>query len=137
MLLQGEGGLSRKGPEPAQTSHYYSEPQLAVRGTLGLDRGDAVAVAGRAWLDHEWSDSPLDANAVGWDWIGMNLDDGAALTAFRAAPRRRHDALGRRQLQDRPRARRATSRRPRSRFARRPALDQPGLEGELSGAVAD
>ena len=25
----------------------------------------------------------LDAQAVGWDWIGMNLADGGALTAFR------------------------------------------------------
>jgi predicted secreted hydrolase len=40
-------------------------------------------VQGRAWLDHEWSESLLDADAVGWDWIGMNLLDGSALTAFR------------------------------------------------------
>ena len=38
---------------------------------------------GTAWLDHEWSDSLLDPQAVGWDWIGMNLHDGSALTAFR------------------------------------------------------
>jgi predicted secreted hydrolase len=40
-------------------------------------------VQGRAWLDHEWSDELLHPEAVGWDWIGMNLDDGSALTAFR------------------------------------------------------
>jgi predicted secreted hydrolase len=83
VLVQGEGGLSQKGPGAAQSSRYYSEPQLAARGTLQLDRSAPVTVAGRAWLDHEWSDSLLDASAVGWDWIGMNLDDGAALTAFR------------------------------------------------------
>jgi predicted secreted hydrolase len=42
-----------------------------------------MQVTGRAWLDHEWSDTLLDPQAVGWDWIGMNLDDGGALTAFR------------------------------------------------------
>ncbi|MDQ2929140.1 MAG: carotenoid 1,2-hydratase, partial [Pseudomonadota bacterium] len=83
VLLQGADGFSQKGPNPLQSSRYYSEPQLAVRGTLGLDRDEPVNVSGRAWLDHEWSDSLLDASAVGWDWIGMNLDDGAALTAFR------------------------------------------------------
>jgi len=83
VLVQGEGGVSQKGPSATQSSRYYSEPQLAVRGTLGLDRGAPIAVTGRAWLDHEWSDSLLDASAVGWDWIGMNLDVGAALTAFR------------------------------------------------------
>jgi len=82
ILLQGQGGWSRKGPRSEQASRYYSEPQLAVTGTLALD-GRAVAVTGRAWLDHEWSDAFLDREAVGWDWIGMNLDDGAALTAFR------------------------------------------------------
>ncbi len=82
VLLQGEAGLSRKGPRPEQTSRYYSEPQLAVSGRIA-QQGPAVAVTGRAWLDHEWSDAFLDPVAVGWDWIGMNLDDGAALTAFR------------------------------------------------------
>ena len=82
VLLQGDRGLSRKGPRREQTSRYYSEPQLAATGTLALD-GRAFAVSGRAWLDHEWSDSFLDPAAVGWDWIGMNLDDGSALTAFR------------------------------------------------------
>ncbi len=82
LLLQGEAGFSRKGPRPEQASHYYSQPQLAVSGTLTRD-GRAQPVQGRAWLDHEWSESLLDADAVGWDWIGMNLLDGSALTAFR------------------------------------------------------
>ena len=50
---------------------------------LALDGKAQRAVRGRAWLDHEWSDTLLDPQAVGWDWIGMNLDDGSALTAFR------------------------------------------------------
>src|SRR4051812_42012890 len=33
-LLQGEQGLSRKGPDAAQASYYYSVPQLAASGTL-------------------------------------------------------------------------------------------------------
>ena len=82
LLLQGAGGVSRKGPRPGQTSRYYSEPQLAARGTLAVE-GRSIDVAGRAWLDHEWSDAYLDPNAAGWDWIGMNLDDGSALMAFR------------------------------------------------------
>jgi predicted secreted hydrolase len=82
VLLQGDAGLSRKGPGAGDTSRYYSEPQLVTRGTLTLD-GRATAVEGRAWLDHEWSDAFVPAGAVGWDWIGMNLDDGSALTAFR------------------------------------------------------
>nr|WP_100084386.1 carotenoid 1,2-hydratase [Acidovorax delafieldii] len=86
-LLQGLQGLSRKGPEAAQASYYYSQPQLAVSGHIVLE-GRRMAIesaphANRAWLDHEWSDALMHPQAVGWDWIGMNLDDGSALTAFR------------------------------------------------------
>jgi predicted secreted hydrolase len=83
LLLQGEQGFSRKGPRPDNASHYYSQPQLAVQGQLTLGARERVAVRGKAWLDHEWSGSLLPDGAVGWDWIGFNLDDGGALTAFR------------------------------------------------------
>lgn len=82
VLLQGDDGYSRKGPRAEQASHYYSQPQLEVNGTLRLD-GRTMPVRGKAWLDHEWSETVLDPEAVGWDWIGMNLLDGSALTAFR------------------------------------------------------
>ena len=82
VLLQGEHGLSRKGPQPENASYYYSQPQLAVRGSAAL-HGQRFDLTGKAWLDHEWSDEYLHPDAVGWDWIGMNLDDGSALTAFR------------------------------------------------------
>ena len=82
LLLQGRRGLSRKGPDPAQASYYYSQPQLGVSGRVLLD-GRPLQVTGQAWLDHEWSEALLHPQAVGWDWIGMNLEDGSALTAFR------------------------------------------------------
>lgn len=84
-LLQGEAGWSRKGPQEAQASHYYSRPQLRTQrpARLRLDGGRELALTGRAWLDHEWSDQLLAPEAVGWDWLGINLLDGRALTAFR------------------------------------------------------
>jgi predicted secreted hydrolase len=82
VLLQGKAGLSRKGPDEAQASYYYSEPQLRTQGRLTL-KGQAFDVDGTAWLDHEWSEALMHPEAVGWDWIGMNMDDGSALTAFR------------------------------------------------------
>ena len=81
ILLQGDQGFSRKGPDPSQASFYITHPQLAVQGTLTL-RGERFTVTGRAWLDHEWSEAILHPEAVGWDWIGMNLDNGDSLTAF-------------------------------------------------------
>jgi len=82
VLLQGVNGYSRKGPKPEQASHYYSEPHLQVSGTLTRN-GKPIVVSGTAWLDHEWSSTVLDTKAVGWDWVGVNLDDGRALMAFR------------------------------------------------------
>ncbi|HJV50853.1 MAG TPA: carotenoid 1,2-hydratase [Noviherbaspirillum sp.] len=81
-MLQGERGYSRKGPQPAQASYYYSEPQLRVGGSMARE-GKTVEVSGSAWLDHEWSTTVLDPDAAGWDWVGANLDDGSALMAFR------------------------------------------------------
>ena len=78
LLLQGDGGFSRKGPQAAQASYYYSQPQLRVQATLQAD-GTTRRLAGNAWLDHEWSSTLLDADAAGWDWLGMNLADGGAL----------------------------------------------------------
>ena len=80
-LLNGEAGFSQKGPAPLSASEYYSQPHLQARGTVtrGARRDQ---VTGEAWLDHEWSSQYLDPAAVGWDWVGINLQDGAALTAF-------------------------------------------------------
>ncbi|MBK4737510.1 lipocalin-like domain-containing protein [Noviherbaspirillum pedocola] len=82
IMPQGEGGYSRKGPLPGQASHYFSEPQLKVSGSVSRN-GKPVAVTGTAWLDREWSTSYLAPGASGWDWMGINLDDGSALMAFR------------------------------------------------------
>jgi predicted secreted hydrolase len=82
VLLNGESGFSRKGPGAQSASYYYSLPHLRVAGNV-VRAGTRNAVAGDAWLDHEWSSEYLDAEAVGWDWIGINFDDGAALMAFR------------------------------------------------------
>lgn len=97
-LLQGEQGLSRKGPQPDQFSHYYSQTQLRGEALLSLD-GQEQTLQGLSWLDHEWSGNLLGTaraeaepaasaaaaaaeQAIGWDWAGINLLDGGALTVF-------------------------------------------------------
>jgi predicted secreted hydrolase len=81
VMLNGDRGYSRKGPRPEQSSYYYSLPQLAVAGTVVRD-GKGSVMTGRAWLDREWSSSYLAPDAAGWDWTGINFDDGGALMAF-------------------------------------------------------
>ena len=82
VLMQGDAGYSRKGALSGEASHYYSQPQVRVSGTV-TRLGKAQSVRGTAWLDHEWSSSYLAKNATGWDWTGINLDDGSALMLFR------------------------------------------------------
>ncbi len=81
-LLQGENGYSRKGPLEAEASHYYSQPQLQGKARLSL-AGETLRLDGSAWLDHEWMDALMPPGAVGWDWAGINLLDGGALTLAR------------------------------------------------------
>ena len=81
-MLNGDRGYSQKSPNPLAASYYYSIPHLEVSGTL-TQRGKPQNVTGTAWLDHEWSSEYIDARAVGWDWTGINFDDGGALMAFR------------------------------------------------------
>jgi predicted secreted hydrolase len=85
VLVNGAGGYSRKGPLPDEASYYYSQPWLQIDGMLkcsGHSDGHGEHVRGAAWLDHEWSSAPLADDAVGWDWIGINFDDGGALMAL-------------------------------------------------------
>lgn len=83
VLLQGKEGLSRKGPEEKQASYYYSLPQLHTSGNIAVKgKVHALETGSTAWLDHEWSQEVLHPQAVGWDWLGINLFDGSALTAF-------------------------------------------------------
>jgi len=82
VLLEGDRGFSRKGPAEGQASYYYSEPHLQAKGRVRI-AAESVEVHGEAWLDHEWSSEYLAPGAAGWDWLGANLDGGAALMAFR------------------------------------------------------
>jgi predicted secreted hydrolase len=85
-LPQGDRGYSRKGPDPLSASYYYSLPHLVVDGTVTVD-GRERRVTGEAWFDHEWSSDILGDEASGWDWMGINLDGGGALMAFRMRDR--------------------------------------------------
>ncbi|MDH3423685.1 MAG: carotenoid 1,2-hydratase [Gemmatimonadota bacterium] len=81
-VLQGDRGLSQKGPEPGNASYYYAHTRLPASGTLAVG-GDTLRVTGTAWLDREWSTSALSEGQVGWDWFALQLDDGRDLMFYR------------------------------------------------------
>jgi predicted secreted hydrolase len=77
LVIHGENGVSIKGSEPGQASHYVSFPRLTVVGDL-----NGSAVTGTAWMDHEWFSNQLAPTQRGWDWFSVQLDDGAELMLF-------------------------------------------------------
>ena len=50
-----------------------------VCAAAGVD----TPVSGTAWFDHEWGSGALPAGARGWDWFGVQLDDGSELMLYR------------------------------------------------------
>jgi len=74
IVLQGNNGLSQKGPEPGNASYYYSFTRLKTNGTIQLENIN-YDVSGYAWLDREWSTSALGKDQVGWDWFSLQLDN--------------------------------------------------------------
>lgn len=81
LVLQGEGGYSRKSDE-GQASYYYSQPFFTVEGEITL-AGRTHQVTGRAWMDREWSSQALGADQRGWDWFSLHLSGGEKLMLFR------------------------------------------------------
>ena len=81
-VLQGERGLSRKGPEPGNASYYYSLTRMPVRGTIRL-RTEQFEVEGLAWMDREWSTAAVGKDLAGWDWFALQLEDGRELMYYR------------------------------------------------------
>jgi predicted secreted hydrolase len=81
IVLQGNRGLSQKGPETGNASYYFSQTRLATRGII---RSDSVVseVTGTSWLDREWSTSALAQGESGWDWFALQLDDNRELMLF-------------------------------------------------------
>ncbi len=79
MVLQGDAGLSRKGP--GQASYYYSFSRLQVSGAVHVG-DETVPVTGSGWFDREWSTSVLGSGQVGWDWFALQLEDGRDFMGF-------------------------------------------------------
>jgi predicted secreted hydrolase len=81
-ILEGPGGVNAKGPLPGEASYYYSMIRMPTSGHVSIG-GKTFDVAGPTWMDHEFSSNPLGADQVGWDWMGLTLDDGRDVMVYR------------------------------------------------------
>lgn len=80
-LLQGDDGFSIKDASGDSASYYYSLPNLAARGEIGIG-GETWSVEGQVWMDREWSTAVLAKGQSGWDWFALRLADGSTVMAF-------------------------------------------------------
>ncbi len=62
--------------------NYHSIPRMKLYGKLGKE-----TIEGEAWTDHQWGDTgwffSKDKNLLGWDWFGINLEDGTNLIVIK------------------------------------------------------
>ena len=80
-LLHGQAGLSRKGAQEGNASHYYSLTRMPTSGRIWID-GREFEVGGLSWMDHEFGTSFLEPEQTGWDWFALQLDSGQDLMVF-------------------------------------------------------
>jgi predicted secreted hydrolase len=80
-IMHGANGVSYKGQEPTQTSHYYSLTRLHTTGSVKV--GDtSMPIEGTSWMDHEFGSGDLADNLVGWDWFSLQLDNDHEIMAY-------------------------------------------------------
>jgi predicted secreted hydrolase len=80
-VIHGESGVSQKGADAGQASHYISLTRLNTSGEIQL-AGKTYDVTGTAWMDHEFFTHQLAPDQVGWDWLSIQLDDNTELMLF-------------------------------------------------------
>ncbi len=79
--INGIGGISQKGAQAGNASHYYSLTRMPTRGSLTVD-GERFEVTGESWMDHEFGTSFLEPGQRGWDWLSIQLADGRELMLY-------------------------------------------------------
>lgn len=82
VVIQGQSGISRKAAGAGHASHYFSIPRLQVAGTIEA-QGKEYPASGSAWMDHEFFTGSLASDESGWDWMGLQLNDGTELMLYR------------------------------------------------------
>ena len=80
-VMHGVDGVSFKGSQPGQTSHYYSLTRLHTTGSVGVG-DEMMTVQGESWMDHEFGSGELAKNLVGWDWFSLQLDNEHEIMAY-------------------------------------------------------
>ena len=81
LVIHGKDGVSQKGDQPGNASHYISYTRMQTLGTVFL-KGKKYEVTGTSWMDHEFSSNQLNTEQVGWDWFSVKLDNGTEIMLY-------------------------------------------------------
>ncbi|QMV41904.1 lipocalin family protein [Cohnella cholangitidis] len=58
--------------------YYYSSTRNSVKGRI-YDEEGSEQVSGEGWFDHQWGRNYELLKGEGWNWFGLQLDDGREL----------------------------------------------------------
>ena len=81
LVFHGENGISKKGSDVGNASHYFSYTRMKTSGTV-LIGGKTYKVLGTSWMDHEYSSNQLNDELSGWDWFSLKLDNQTELMLY-------------------------------------------------------
>ena len=77
-----------RGVGQDSTARYSSCSRLEAQGRVCVD-GQEIKASGEAWMDRESGEFPLSHDRRGWDWFGLQFEDGRELVIYRI-----HDERG-------------------------------------------
>jgi len=80
-VIHGHNGISQKAEGEGYASHYYSITRLKTEGKIFLKKKE-IPVQGRSWMDHEFGSAQLRKYQIGWDWFGIQLENGVDLMIY-------------------------------------------------------
>jgi len=77
-VVHGKNGVSQRGPDASETSHYISFTRLSAQGQL-----NNLPLTGLAWMDHEFFTPQPNSALAGWDWFAVQLENNEELMLYR------------------------------------------------------
>jgi len=81
MVFHGEHGISRKGEQEGNASHYFSYTRMQTTGNVFI-KGEKIQVTGTSWMDREFSSDQLNPKLAGWDWFSLKLDNDTEIMLY-------------------------------------------------------
>lgn len=80
--IMAVGGSGETGFTNPTDMYYFSTTHCAVHGTVRIGGHLIDISSGLGWYDHQWGSS-WGVENDGWDWLGIQLNDGRDILAYR------------------------------------------------------